>query len=126
MRRPRRRPVYYSATSLNDGTVLTAYPMRKPAPKVMKRDHLKIDMEGVCKEWLRPGWELSDVNYDTRFRFQNILATNLNTRRAIRELVLPVLTDIRQEIAGLRAQLDSIDSRSPTRDSSADPASEAP
>ena len=125
MRRPRRRPVYYSAMSLNDGTVLTAYPMRKPGPKRMKQDHLKIDADSVCEEWLSPGWELSDSYNEVRFRFQNILATKLNIRRAIREMILPVLTDMQQEIAALRAQLDRIEGRSSGCDSDAKPAAGA-
>ena len=109
MRRPRRRPMHYSANSLFDGTVLWAYPVRKPTPKMIKRDNLKIDEEGVCSEWLGAGKELSDVNNDTRTRFQDIIATSLNTRRALREVVLPELAALRDEVAAVRSQLDRIE-----------------
>lgn len=109
MRRPRRKPMHYSASSLFDGTVLAAYPVRKPAPKVIKRDNLRIDDEGVCVEWLRSGKELSDVNNDTRTRFQDIIATSLNTRRALREIVLPELAALREEVAAVRSHLERIE-----------------
>jgi hypothetical protein len=66
MRRQRRRPRYYYASSLFDGTVLAAYPIRKPAPKIIKRDNLKIDEDGVCGESLRAGKHLSDCQYESR------------------------------------------------------------
>jgi hypothetical protein len=109
MRRPRRRPMHYSASTLFDGTVLAARPIRKPTPKIIKRDNLKIDEEGVCVEWPRSGKELSDIHNDTRTRFQDIIATSLNTRRALRELVLPELAALRAEVAAVRSQLDRID-----------------
>ena len=108
MRRQRRKQMHYNATSLHDGTVLAAYPIRKPMPKVIKRDNLKIDEEGVSGEWLGPGKELSNVQHENRFRFQNIIASRLNTRRAIREIILPELAAICQEIAAMRTQLDRI------------------
>ena len=109
MRRQRRKPLHYTARCLYDGTVIAAYTVRKPLPKIIKRDRLRIDEDGVCIEWLGPGRELSDVNNETRTRFQDIIATKLNARRAIREMVLPELATIRQEIATLRSQLDRIE-----------------
>lgn len=109
MRRQRRRPRYYYASSLFDGTVLAAYPIRKPAPKIIKRDNLKIDDDGVCIESLRAGRYVSDCQYENRFRSQNIIANRLNTRRAIREIVLPKLAMIQQEITAVRTQLDRIE-----------------
>lgn len=114
MRLPRkkRRPMHYHVVSLYDGTITAAMPKRKPAPRVMKRDGLRVDPDGVIKEWLGAGQELSDWNNESRFRFQNIIATNLNTRRAIRELVLPVLAELREEIAALRAEVAELKARS--------------
>jgi len=99
MRKQRRRKMHYKASSLFDGTVLWAFPVRKPTPKIIKRDNLKIDEEGVCVEWLRSGKELSDVNNDIRTRFQDIIATSINTCRALREVVLPELAALRDEVA---------------------------
>jgi hypothetical protein len=50
----------------------------------------------------------SDVNYENRFRFQNIMANRLNTRRVIRELVIPEFQKIHDEIIAVRQQLEKI------------------
>jgi hypothetical protein len=88
---------------------LAAYPIRKPAPKIIKRDNLKIDDDGVCEETLRSGKHVSDCQYENRFRSQNIIANRLNTRRSIREIVLPKLAMMQQEIAAMRTQFDRIE-----------------
>jgi hypothetical protein len=99
----------YYASSLLDGTVIAAFPIRKPPRRIMKRDHLRVDAVGICNESLQPGKELANANYEERFRFQNILAISLNTRRAIREIVLPELAALHEEIAAVRSQLDRIE-----------------
>ena len=109
MRRQRRRPIHYHAISLFDGTVIATFPMRKPTPKTIKRDHLKIDEDGICKESFRAGKELSSTLTENRFRFQDIIANRLNARRALRELVLPELAAIREELATVRSQLQCIE-----------------
>lgn len=111
MRRQRRRKLHYTASTLHDGTILAAYPIRKPTPHVIKRDRLRIDEDGVAVVFARAGQELSDVHNETRTRFQDIIATNLNTRRAIRELVLQPLAELRREVEMLRAELERIGSR---------------
>lgn len=104
-RRIRRRPTYYHVSCLRDGTVLAAYPTRKPTPHMLKRDGQRIDEDNVCSEFDRSGSELRDVNNDTRTRFQDIVANALNVRRAIRQLVLPRLDEIESQLAALRAQI---------------------
>ena len=108
MRRPRKRALHYSASSLHDGTVMAACPMRKPAPRIMKRDGMRTDADGVTQEFTRSGQELSDWNYEGRLRFQDIIANRLNTRRALRELVVVPLTEIHAEIAALREEVASL------------------
>lgn len=105
MPRPRKRAQHYSVSSLHDGTVLAAYPMRKPAPRIMKRDGLRADADGVTRELARAGRELSDSTYEGRFRFQDIIANRLNTRRAIRELVIAPLAELHAEVTALRAEI---------------------
>ena len=100
--------MHCSARTLHDGTVLAAYPVRKPTPHVIKSDHLKIDEDGVAFVFSGAGRELSDVENQTRMRFQNIIATNLNTRRALRELVLPSCEERHCEIAALRAEPEDV------------------
>ncbi|MHB9070954.1 MAG: hypothetical protein ACYC54_11380 [Sedimentisphaerales bacterium] len=107
MRRQKRRPIYYSASSLYDGTILGIFPTRKPLPKVLKRDKLKIDDDGVC-ETFDSGMNLADIENEKRFRFQNILAIRLNTRRAIRELASPHLLKLEKDMNDIRNQLNQI------------------
>ena len=109
MGRQRRRPMYFTAHRLHDGTVLAAYPIRKPSKQELKRERVRIDPDGVAREWADNGRNLSDIHNETRTRFQDIIATNLNTRRAIRELLEPRLAETMEEIAKLREQLDRIE-----------------
>jgi hypothetical protein len=108
MRRQKRRPMHYTSQSLHDGTILAAYPVRKPPPKTIKRDKIRINEDGVCHEYAGAGRELSDVYNESRMRFQNIIATRLNTRRAIREMVLPCLNKLQRDVNEIRGQLDHI------------------
>jgi hypothetical protein len=104
-RRPRRRPMTYRVSTLHDGTILAACPERKPARRIMKRDHCRIDADGVLSDISRNGKELRDWHYEGRFRFQDIIANRLNARRAIRELVLPELAALRAALTALRSDL---------------------
>lgn len=99
MRRRRRRPVYYTVTSMDDGTVLAAFPVRKPAARVMKRDGHRLDEDNVCQDFM--GRYVGSFKSDDpgRFRFFDVMANRLNVRRAIRELVRPELEDIRAELS---------------------------
>jgi hypothetical protein len=100
--------MHYSAHCLHDGTVIAAYPVRKPTPKTIKQEKLRIDEDGVCREWAGSGKELSDVKNENRTRFQDIIATRLNTRRAIREMVCPYLFKLQKDMDHVRNQLDHI------------------
>ena len=108
MRRHNRRPMHYTTHSLHDGTILAAYPVRKPPPKTIRRDKIRIDEDGVCHEYAGAGRELSDMQNETRMRFQNIIATRLNTRRAIREMILPCLAKLQCDVNEIRGRLDHI------------------
>jgi len=109
MARARRRPMHYLATMLHDGTVLAAYPIRRPSRQTFKQDKLRVDPDGVTIEYAESGSQLRDVHNDTRTRFQDLIAANLNTRRAIRAMVLPALANLQSEVRALRAQLDRIE-----------------
>jgi len=105
MRKPGRRPIYYRAFALHDGTVTAAVPIRKPP----KRERCHVDPEGVAIEYADSGRQFSDVNDENRTRFQDIISVNLNTRRAIRELVLPRVAELHAEIHALREQLERVE-----------------
>lgn len=102
--------MHYTAITLHDGTILAAFPIRKPAQRVLKRDGRRIDPDGVTIEHPGGGKELSDVRNETRDRSQNIIAVNLNVRRALRELVQPPIAETRKEVRALREQLERIES----------------
>ena len=88
--------------------MLADYPIRNPADRILKRDGRRVDADNVCVEFGRNGKELSDVNYEGRTRFQDIIAVALNTRRAIRELLLPELQQLKDEVAALRSALGRV------------------
>ena len=107
MRRKKRRPKHYCRISLCDGTILAAYPVRKPTPKVQKRDKTLIDSDGISDR----GRYDSGMSYSTsenRFRFQNIMASRLNTRRAIREIVMPEINEVQKELQEISKQLEQL------------------
>lgn len=108
MRRPRRRNTYYTVFSLRDGTVTSALPMRKPAKRIMKRDHLRADPDNVIKEYASSGQELLAVELEQRVRFLDIIATSLNCRRALRQIVLPRLAAIEETLVAIRADISSL------------------
>ncbi len=101
----RHKPVYYTTTSMNDGTVLAAHPVRKPAARIMKRDGDKVDEDGVCKELLGSYVRGFDFNDPGRIRFFDIMANRLNTRRAIHEIIEPTLQSIQADIAAAREEI---------------------
>ena len=94
----RRRPMYYTAHLLHDGTVLWAYPIRKPSKQELKLNRIRIDTDGLARVWADAGRDIRDVTNETRTRFQDIIATNLNTRRSLRQLVLPLLAEALGEV----------------------------
>jgi hypothetical protein len=108
MSKRRRRPVYYTLISMNDGTVLSAYPIRKPASRIMKRDGDRLDADYVCKDFMGSHIGSFKFNDPNRFRFFDIMANRLNTRRAIRELALPEIQALQAEIAGLRNEIGQL------------------
>lgn len=105
MPRTRRRQTYYAVHLLHDGTVIAAYPVRKPCPRILKRDGMRIDEDGRAIEFSRNGVEIGDPGNPTRMRFQDILAVNLNSRRAIRERAGGPLDELCREIRALRAEV---------------------
>lgn len=110
MRRQIQKPMYYFTICLYDGTVVGCHPVRKPTPKKIKQDKISIDEDGAYSTWLDSGKDLSDVENKNRFRFHDIISNRLNTRRALREIVMPELREINNEISRLHQQLDQIQS----------------
>jgi hypothetical protein len=101
--------MHFYVLSLHDSTVLAAWPIRKPARTILRQEHIRIDPDGVTIEHSDAGREISDMSNDTRYRSQRVIAINLNTRRAIRQLLLPQLSKALTDLDSLRAQLDRIE-----------------
>jgi len=105
MRRTQGRNTYYTVCCLRDGTVTAAYPTRKPAKRIMKRDHISLDADNVCKEYVSSGRELLDLEDERRLRFFDIIATSLNSRRALRQIVLPRQAAIEAQLTTIHTEL---------------------
>jgi hypothetical protein len=96
---------------LADGVVLSAFPVRKPSERAIKETKRRIDKDNVCRETGINSKEFSNIDNENRFRFQGLIAAALNTRRALREMVLPEIAALIAEIALLREQLGRIESK---------------
>ncbi len=101
-------PKVEGSSPFGTSLVIAVHPVRKPTPKMIKQNKLKIDEDGVCRGFMDAGKDLSDVKNENRFRFHNIMANRLNTRRAIREMVFPHLLKLEKDIDYIRNQLDQI------------------
>ncbi len=108
MRRQKKRPMHYKSFCLHDGTLILASPIRKPHSKTIKQENLKIDEDGVWHQWPMLSKEFSGLSIENRRRFQDIIATRLNTRRAIREMMFPQLLKLQKDIDDVRNKLDLI------------------
>lgn len=108
-RKPRRRPIHYTTFAYADGAVTSCTPERKPLPKRIKQDGLHIDDDFVCKEYLSAPDDFGRAPDELRVRFSDILANRMNMRRAIRDIVIPVLSDIQSSIEKLNQRLDNVE-----------------
>jgi hypothetical protein len=90
---------------MNDGTVMAAFPIRKPPERKMKERGWRMDKDGVCEESRGSYLRRIDFNDPGRIRFFDIMANRLNTRRSIREIVLPEIKALQNEIQELRREI---------------------
>jgi hypothetical protein len=99
--KPRRRPAYYTVWALRDGTVVAAGETgRKPLPS-QRRRWGKIDEDGVWQEFNQVATHMAELQERHWIAMQVSITSRLNSRRAIRELVLP-------RLGGLEERLDAI------------------
>ncbi|MBL8814237.1 MAG: hypothetical protein JNM43_28975 [Planctomycetaceae bacterium] len=108
-RKPRHRPVHYTMVAFPGGAVATCTPRRKPSPKQIKANGLQIDVDYVCNEYLLAPDEFDEMSQRARGKISDILANRMNTRRAIRDLVLPVLSEIQSSIQQINNRLNEIE-----------------
>jgi hypothetical protein len=110
-RKRQRKPVHYTAIAYQDGAVIAAFPMVKPTAKHLKERKQVVDADGVCIE-SKYAWQGFGTFPDAERRHLATLHANrLNTRRALREIVLQELTSIQAAVARLSEQIEQLDRR---------------
>jgi hypothetical protein len=115
-RRSRHRMVYSWTYGFHDGAVVGVFPDRKPTEKKLKDDGLKIDEDGVFRESFYDPTYWHKWEPEKRTKLGEVLANRMNTRRALRELVLPELNAMQESIDSLREQLDRVEKLLAKRD----------
>ena len=115
-RKPRHRMVHSWTYGFHDGAVIGVFPDRKPTEKRMKDDGLRIDEDGVFRESFYDPTYWHTWEPEKRTKLGEVLANRLNTRRALRELVLPELKAMQESIDSLQAQMDRIEKLLTKRD----------
>jgi hypothetical protein len=108
-KKPRRRDVYSVAFVFPDGSAFGCAPQRKPSDKRLKEDNAYIDEDLVFREYKYRPDDWVTWPDDHRRELSQIMAILLNTRRAIRELVLPELEGIKATLADIQKRLEHIE-----------------
>lgn len=93
---------------LRDGTNTSAPPIRKPSARSFEGSQ-RPDPDGIVVEYASNGREFTDVDNEERTRSLDIIATNLNTRRALRELVQPSLAETAVALRSMQEQLSRME-----------------
>jgi hypothetical protein len=106
MAKPVKRPTYYTAICLRDGTIICALPTRKPIRRILKRDKKSIDVDNIIESWRTSGIEYRTTEMEQRVRVMDIMTNSLNTRRNLRDLVLPTLDAIETRLSRIEATLE--------------------
>lgn len=114
-RKTRRRIVHSTTFGFRDGSVVACGPEPKPSAKRIKEEGTYIDDDGVFREsYYGPNyWKTWDLKQ--REKAVTVLANRLNTRRAIRELVLPELASIQATLTDIQVRLNQLENKSSER-----------
>lgn len=108
-KRPRRRMVYSTTFGFHDGSVIGCGPDRKPSKRRVQADGIHIDADGVFREITYSPTYWHSWSDEQRAKAVGILAIRLNTRRAIRELVLPELAALNEVLLEIEKRLTRIE-----------------
>ncbi|QDT05333.1 hypothetical protein K227x_37330 [Rubripirellula lacrimiformis] len=108
-RKPRRRMVHWVTFGFNDGSVIACAPERKLSSKRIKEERIYVCPDGVQREYMHKPNELCTWSLEQRIRSCDILSNRLNTRRAIRELVLPEIAALADTLQRIEKRLDAIE-----------------
>jgi hypothetical protein len=104
---PRLRPVHYVSFSVPGGASYFAAPSRKPnARDILAQD----DPDLVSKEFTDKITDYEKQPDELRRRAGPVFANRINTRRAIRELILPELKAIQATLADIQSRLARVES----------------
>lgn len=110
-KKPRRQPVYYTVFAFKDGAIVTGAPSRRFSRKRIKEDGIYIDQDLVMREYRYDVKTFERSTDEQRIRMVDTLATRLNMRRTVRELVLPVLASIEASITALHKRMEGLEKR---------------
>ncbi len=108
-RKPRRRMVHWVTSGFNDGSVTGCHSELKVSEKRAKEEGIYICPDGVQREYTYKPSEFRGWKVEQRVRVSDILSNRLNTRRAIRELILPELVAIAETLQRIEDRLDRIE-----------------
>lgn len=97
--------VYSVTFAFSDGSVFGCGPERKPATRRIKEEGIRIDEDGVFREYLYSADGMRSWTAEQREKASTILANRLNTRRAIRELVVPELAELKAMLLDVQERL---------------------
>lgn len=117
-RKKRRSQVHYLTFGYRDGATTNCLAKRKPRDKELKDMGDHVDADFVYREYHHGFNEIYEWGEAQRSRASDTLANRINTRRAIRELVLPELEAIQKSLASLHDRLDQLEQQiNPSPDS---------
>ena len=92
------KPAYYSVLCLRDGTVLHGHQIRKPRGSRSERD-------GVSYRYVRKAESFAETCDRETIICQLAIVNRLNTRQAIRDLLLPRLDAIERRLSAIEDRL---------------------
>lgn len=108
-RKPKRRMVCSFTYGFHDGSVIACGPETKPSERKIKEEGIYICPDGVMREhYYSPStWPVGTSDKERR-NISLTLANRINTRRAIRELVLPELEAIQKSLEILHQKVNEL------------------
>jgi hypothetical protein len=101
---------YFTVFALKDGTVASVLESRKPSKRALGRGK-RIDDDGVYREYVTDATTYDNHTDAQRIQKHITIATAINVKRALRQLVVPRLDRLAEQVSALQAQLDRIEQK---------------
>ena len=105
----RKQMCYYRVEATKDGIVVFVYPSRKPR-KSSHDAKPRIDEDGIYTWWTVAD-DRSYLNDIGKGVFQSVLATAINTKRIVREIILPRLQHMEERADKVMEQIERIEGK---------------